>query len=86
MSENEKIVTSTIELDVNVKVFNKELGELTEVLVANAKLKKADISRVGYNQEDATKINIFAKQNVYESPRVSVKTTTKMTKADSGRA
>ena len=33
----------------------------------------------------STKINIFAKQDVYESPRVSVKTTTKMTKADSGR-
>ncbi len=85
MTENQNTETSTLEFEVNVKTFNKEKNELVETFSAGAKVTKADAGRESFHYEDITKINIFAKQDVYESPRVSIKTTTKMTKADSGK-
>ena len=88
MQENEKRNITTIELDVKVKSFDKVKGEWIDTIVMGSKLTKADSGRVDVNREDLLIINIEPSVNSLGTcnPKINISATTKMTKADSGRA
>ena len=91
----EKETKTTIEFEVKVKTFDMTKGELIDAIAAGSILTKADAGREFENAnaaiaEDTVEINFDPCLGRDDSgcgcPKISIKTTTKMTKADSGRA
>lgn len=78
--------TTNLEFEVKVKLASKEKGELIDAIVAGAKLTKADAGREADIIEDWIDITIDPSEKVGELPKVEMKSHSKLTKADSGRA
>lgn len=78
--------TTNLEFEVKVKLAGKEKGELIDAIVAGAKLTKADAGREADIIEDWIDITIDPSEKVGELPKVEMKSHSKLTKADSGRA
>lgn len=82
-----KLNQSTLEVEVNIKAFDKEKGGLIDAIAMGSKLTKADAGRIGNFDEDETVIIIDPCENNTGCgcPKISISTRTKMTKADSGK-
>lgn len=78
--------TTSLEFEVKVKLASKEKGEVIDAIVAGAKLTKADAGREADIIEDWIDITIDPSEKVGELPKVEMKSHSKLTKADSGRA
>jgi len=86
MEGTEIKATTNLEFEVKVKLASKEKGELIDAIVAGAKLTKADAGREADIIEDWIDITIDPSEKVGELPKVEMKSHSKLTKADSGRA
>lgn len=86
MEGTEIKATTSLEFEVKVKLASKEKGEVIDAIVAGAKLTKADAGREADIIEDWIDITIDPSEKVGELPKVEMKSHSKLTKADSGRA
>lgn len=84
---------SVLTFEVNVKLYNKEKGELIDAIAAGSKLTKADAGKFIENPkvrkvEEWLNISIEADAPCHSGtvvPKIAVRSHAKLTKADSGR-
>jgi hypothetical protein len=90
----EKETKTTIEFEVKVKTFDMTKGELIDAIAAGSKLTKADAGRELENAnasivEDTVEISFDPCLERINSgcgcPKITMRSHTKMTKADSGK-
>ncbi len=78
--------TSSIEVEIKIKVRDENSGELVDAISATSKLTKADATRTtGDKSEDAIYISITpGSQPNYADAVISANFSGKLTKADAG--